>query len=116
MANVFVFGSNMAGRHGKGSALEAKLRHGAVQGKGIGRANNSYAIPTKGFQLQVLPLQVIELRVKEFIQHAVSKQCDTFNVVAIGCGLAGYTPEQIGPMFKGCPSNVNLPEEFLPYA
>lgn len=112
MAKVFVFGSNLAGRHGKGSALEAVSFHGAIYGKGVGRQGNSYAIPTKGLTLQVLPLEEIEGHVKDFIKHAEEHWTDTFNVVAIGCGLAGYHPWQIGPMFRGSPENVILPPEF----
>jgi hypothetical protein len=57
---IFVFGSNLAGRHGAGSALEAKRFHGAEQGIGIGRTGNAYAIPTKDYLLRgALPLHVV---------------------------------------------------------
>jgi len=36
-----------------------------------------------------------------------------FNVVAIGCGFAGYTPEDMAPMFTDMPENVKLPPEFV---
>jgi hypothetical protein len=115
MAEVFVFGSNLAGRHGAGSALEAVRKYGAVYGSGLGRQGNSYAIATKGVKLTVLSLGVIADFVETFKRHARSCPHDTFNVVAIGCGLAGYSPADIGPMFKDCPPNVNLPKEFIPY-
>ena len=35
--HIFVFGSNIAGRHGRGAALYAKQNYGAVYGVGIGR-------------------------------------------------------------------------------
>ena len=44
---IFVFGSNLAGRHGKGAALDAKNKYGAIYGVGFGRTGNSYAIPQK---------------------------------------------------------------------
>jgi hypothetical protein len=44
MTNVFVFGSNLAGRHGKGAAKYAHEHWGAVYGEGIGRTGNAYAI------------------------------------------------------------------------
>jgi hypothetical protein len=59
---VVVFGSNLAGRHGKGAALGARLHPGAIYGRGVGPQGNAYAIPTKDRQLRVLPLQVIRLR------------------------------------------------------
>lgn len=47
MEHIFVFGSNLAGRHGKGAALSALHYHGAEYGVGIGRTGQAYAIPTK---------------------------------------------------------------------
>jgi hypothetical protein len=123
MTEVFVFGSNLAGRHGKGSALEAIQKHGAIYGQGTGRQGNSYAIPTKdgrdGGSLrrpsQILSKPVIKQYVLQFLDYARDHPDDTFNVVAIGCSNSGYKPEQIGPMFRGHPSNVRLPEAFKPY-
>lgn len=113
MKTIFVFGSNLAGRHGKGSALEAVRNHGAIYGVGIGLQGNSYAIPTKTAQLDILPLSVIAWHI-EYFEWFAAAHIDrmTFNVVAIGCGLAGYTPREIGPMFKVRPNNVQLPKEF----
>lgn len=111
---VFVFGSNLAGRHGAGSALEAVRKHGAQYGVGVGPTGRAYAIPTKGFRLEVLPLEKIEKFVAEFITYAKSHPNTTFNIVAIGCGLAGYDPDEIAPMFRNAPSNCILPEEFRP--
>jgi hypothetical protein len=54
--SVFVFGSNLAGRHGKGAALWARQHRGAIYGQGVGRQGNAYAIPIKDGQLRVLPL------------------------------------------------------------
>lgn len=113
--SIFVFGSNLAGRHGRGSALEAVHNHGAVYGQGVGLQGNSYAIPTKTATLQVMSLDAIQGHVEQFKRFAAMCPDWTFNVAAIGCGLAGYTPAQIGPMFRGCTPNVNLPLEFAPY-
>lgn len=112
MADVFVFGSNLAGRHGAGSAKEALKKWGAVLGAGHGRQGNSYAIPTKDENLKVLSLTAISFFVKEFLEYAYNHFEDEFFVVEIGCGLAGYTPEQIAPMFKGHEANVYLPQKF----
>ena len=46
MTKIFVFGSNLAGRHGKGAALFARQKHGAIHGQGVGLQGTSYAIPT----------------------------------------------------------------------
>lgn len=108
--NIFVFGSNLAGIHGKGSALEALKYHGAKRGIGFGFCGNSYAIPTKDRNLKSLPLETIQCFVKIFIVFAKNHPEMTFNVVKIGCGLAGYKEEQIKPFFQNSPKNVNLPE------
>lgn len=112
MAKVFVFGSNLAGRHGAGSALEAKKNWGAVTGCGFGRQGNSYAIPTKGLKLEVLDLDIIKFYVDKFQAYVYLHPEDEFHVVPIGCGLAGYRPEQIAPLFDNVAPNVVLPEDF----
>jgi hypothetical protein len=108
---IFVFGSNLAGRHGAGSALEVLQKHRAVYGKGVGLQGQSYAIPTKDEELNTLPLEQIKEHVEVFLAFAERMKRDmVFNVVKIGCGLAGYKEEQIKPMFKNAPENCNLPK------
>lgn len=109
---IFVFGSNLAGRHGKGAALHARKHYGAIYGMGCGPTGRSYAIPTKDEYLRVLPLDVIREHVARFIEHARLNPHDKFIVTAVGTGLAGYKHEQIAPMFKGSPSNCALPDEW----
>lgn len=109
---VFVFGSNLAGRHGKGAALWARRHRGAIYGQGAGPQGNAYAIPTKDRQLRVLPLQVIHGHVQEFLDYARRRSNLRFEVTPIGCGLAGYRPDQIAPLFAGAPANAILPAAF----
>ena len=97
--NIFVFGSNLAGRHGKGAALHAARQHGAQYGIGIGLTGNAYAIPTKDERLRVLPLDTIAGHIRDFTMFAHQHPEQTFNVTRIGCGLAGYTDDQIAPLF-----------------
>lgn len=113
MREIFVFGSNLAGRHGKGAALYARQHHGAIYGRGEGLQGDSYAIPTKDERIQTLPLDRIAEHVVTFIEFAHSQPDLIFRLTPIGCGLAGYRPEQIAPLFDVfCPSNVMLPDEF----
>ena len=107
---IFVFGSNLAGRHGKGAALTAKQEHGAKYGQGYGLQGCSYGIPTKGLDLQILSLKEINMYVSSFLEFARKHPEMQFNVTRIGCGLAGYKDEQIAPMFKGASDNCVLPE------
>lgn len=113
MTQIFVFGSNLAGIHGAGSARHAYDHHGAVWGIGVGLRGNSYAIPTKNHNIETMPLAEIEPYVKEFLNFARQNENMTFKIVAIGCGLAGFTPEKIAPMFKDAPENCVLPMEFM---
>ena len=109
---IFVFGSNLAGRHGKGAALWARQHRGAVYGIGQGRQGQSYAIPTKDERLRTLPLETIGAHAVRFMDYARIYPELSFQLTPIGCGLAGYGPEQIAPLFKGAPPNVILPPEF----
>ncbi len=113
MSHVFVFGSNLAGIHGAGAAKTALALHGAEWGKGNGHYGDSYAIPTKDEFIHTLPLHEIREFVVQFIQYAKDHPELKFQLTAIGCGLAGYTVEDIRPMFEGTPPNVTWPPEFI---
>lgn len=112
MPQIFVFGSNLAGRHGKGAALFARKNHGAIYGQAMGLQGNSYGIPTKDEHIRTLPLDFINVYVTEFIVFAKKHREHIFNVTRIGCGLAGYTDQQIAPMFRNAPANCVLPDQW----
>ena len=109
---VFVFGSNEQGIHGKGAALTATKEHGAVRGQGVGLQGNSYAIPTKSTPYKTLDLPEVKKYVDDFLDFARKNPDTKFNLTAIGTGLAGYKPEQIAPFFADAPENVIKPKEF----
>jgi len=109
---IFVFGSNLAGRHGKGAALAARGLWGAKYGVGVGRTGRAYAIPTKDEDLRTLGLVNIRHHVGEFLRYARNNPDLRFLLTPIGCGLAGYKPEDIAPMFRDAPPNVVIPPEF----
>lgn len=103
---VFVFGSNAAGMHGGGAARTAHEKFGAVWGEGHGLHGQSYAIDTMS------GLDEMAHEVTTFLEFATEHPELQFLVTEIGCGIAGYTPAEIGPMFAGAPANVVLPESF----
>ena len=109
---VFVFDSNEAGIHGAGAAKYARLHHGAIMGQGIGLQGSSYALPTKGVNISFMPLEDIGRHVSAFIQFTKIRPDLTFRVTRVGCGLAGFTDEDIAPLFKeALPlKNVRLPK------
>lgn len=107
---VFVFGSNLAGMHGAGAARTALDLYGARMGQGRGLQGSSYAIPTKGRQLETLPLEDIGDYVEAFLTHAAANPDLSYFVTRIGCGLAGLVDQEVAPLFRGAPSNVELPD------
>lgn len=110
---IFTFGSNTAGIHGAGAALEAVRHWGAKSGIGVGRTGKSYAIPTKDHTLQTLPLHIIKDYVNSFVVYASEHLKLLFLVTAVGTGLAGYTANDIAPTFARCPMNCVLPGSFI---
>lgn len=112
MTPVFVFGSNLAGRHGAGAALFARRYRGAVYGVGEGPQGSAYAIPTKGRDLRPLPLWQVERAVNRFLTYARERPGVDFQLTAIGCGLAGFRRDQIEPLFSAAPGNVIPPPEW----
>lgn len=112
MQHIFVFGSNYAGRHGKGAARYAYKLYGAKWGIGEGPTGSAYAIPTKDFQLRPLPILSIKEAVTRFLQYAKSARHLEFFVTKVGCGLAGYSSAEIAPLFAGAPANCIFDPEW----
>ena len=106
---IFVFGSNLAGMHAGGAARQAVDRFGAVMGQGVGLQGQSYAIPTMQGGVHT-----IQPYVDEFLRFADCHPEMTFLVTRIGCGIAGFTPADIAPLFAGAVGlpNVHLPLDF----
>ncbi len=111
---IFVFGSNESGVHGAGAARTA-LKWGAKIGVPEGIQGNTYAIPTKDKTvLKTLSLEEIKIYVDRFLEFAKKNTHLKFLVTEIGCGLAGYNPKDVAPLFDSAKSmnNVWLPERF----
>ena len=91
---IFVFGSNLAGMHGGGAAYIAYRKFGAIMGQGVGLQGQSYGIPTMQGGVET-----IKPYVDDFIEFAKAHPELTFLVTRIGCGIAGFTDEEIAPLF-----------------
>ena len=104
---IFVFGSNLQGMHGGGAARVAYRNFGAIMGQGVGLQGQSYAIPTMQGGVET-----IRPYVDKFIAFAKEHTELTFLVTRIGCGIAGFTDEEIAPLFAEAHSveNIVLPE------
>ena len=107
---VFVFGSNLQGQHLGGAARVAYKSFGAEWGNGVGLQGQSYAIPTMQGGVDT-----IKPYTDEFILFAKEHPELLFYVTPIGCGIAGFTEEEIAPLFKHAVgiSNIRLPESFV---
>lgn len=100
---IFVFGSNLKGMHGGGAAYIAYRKFGAIMGQGVGLQGQSYGIPTMQGGVET-----IRPYVDEFIEFAKSRNDLTFLVTRIGCGIAGFTDEEIAPLFEKCHGVENI--------
>lgn len=107
--DIFVFGSNLQGMHCGGAARVAHDKFGAVMGQGVGLQGQSYAIPTMQGGVDT-----IKPYVDAFIEFAREWDQNTFYVTRIGCGIAGFTDEEIAPLFDEAYDlyNVRLPRSF----
>lgn len=107
---IFVFGSNLSGSHGGGAAWLAYQRFGAIWGQGVGLQGQSYGIPTMHGGVDV-----IRPYVDEFIAFAKQHPELTFLVTKIGCGIAGFSVNEIAPLFGEAidVENIILPQEFV---
>ena len=111
---IFIFGSNLSGRHGKGAAKTA-LGWGAKYGQASGIQGKTYGIPTKDASVRrTLSIEEIKPFVDDFIEWAKYHKGNIFYVTEIGCGLAGLKPKNVAPLFKEAidVDNIHLPARF----
>ena len=104
---IFVFGSNAAGRHAGGAARTARKKFGAVNGQGHGRQGRSYAIDSMS------GLDTLAAEAATFLDYARAHPELVFLLTPVGCGIAGHAPSEVAPLFASAPDNVALPREFL---
>jgi hypothetical protein len=112
---IFVFGSNLSGIHGSGSARMAYEKFGAKYGVGVGMTGHAYALPTKDEEINTLSISRIKKYVNDLHTFVLNHPKNHFIITRVGCGKAGYTDKDIGPLFKnfvGLP-NVSLPKSFV---
>lgn len=110
--NYFVFGSNLRGLHAGGAARFAREHYRAETGVAVGHTGDAFAIPTMGRDMAPLPLDLIGGYVAAFIECAKDNPTHMYYVTPIGCGIAGFTPAQMAPLFASAPANCILPDEF----
>lgn len=107
---VFVFGSNLSGIHGAGAARHAFEEWGAELGVGHGRTGQSYALPTKDYEIKTLSYNEVSEYVALFFDYADDNPDTLFLLTPVGTGLAGLDKRVIWSYLKRhrIPSNVAL--------
>lgn len=112
--NIFVFGSNLDGKHYGGAAKVAFYDFGAIMGQAEGLQGQSYAIPTVGSNFGAMTFGEVDTYVDNFIEVAKNNPDKIFWVTKIGCGIAGFTIAEMKTLFtsKELPKNVRIPVEF----
>lgn len=97
---IFVFGSNLDGLHIGGAAKLAHEKFGARMGIGVGLQGQSYAIPTMNGWNTML------FYCNQFIDLARHYPDYQFLLTPIGTGIAGYSYNEIEPIFADLPQNI----------
>jgi hypothetical protein len=117
---IFVFGSNLSGIHGAGAAAIAAFHFGAKDRQGQGLFGQSYALPTKGYKIEIIPISQVQEYITNFfnfVSKYVTHSPDTyFYLTRVGCGLGGHKENEIA-IARSCPyhPNVIYPESWAKY-
>ncbi len=112
---ILVFGCHELGKHHSGYAQIAFHHFSAELGQGEGRQGQSYGIPTIGSNGMILSILEIQNYIERFKVYAKNQTDLIFYMTEIGCGFANYKVEQIAPLFKHSPHNINFPSSFIPF-
>lgn len=110
---IFVFGSNTQGRHGKGAAKSA-MKWGAKYGNPSGLQGQTYAIITKDLTKRIHPSrtkdQIIQ-EIQKLYNHAEQNPNLEYLIAYSGNGinLNGYSPNEMAIIFN----SMSIPENII---
>lgn len=103
---VFVFGSNMWGRHSGGAALQAKESFRAEEGINEGLSGQTYAFPTLEREMTKRGIKALQNSRDRLYATARALPEKEFLLTPVGTGIAGYSYQEIAPLFTDLPSNI----------
>ena len=107
---IFVFGSNLSGNHSGGAAALAKEKFDAEDGIGEGLTGQCYAFPTLDTQMKKVSKKFLKEARDRFYQCVESNPNKQFLLTKVGCGIAGFSEEEIKKLFVGdTHSNLVMP-------
>ena len=116
---IFVFGSNTQGRHGRGAALTARLKFGAIYGNPEGIQGKSFAIITKDLTKKTHPSRTtsqIISQINKLYEYATLHPDKEF-IIPYKCSdynLYAYSSEEMAKMFASSeiPDNIVFDKQF----
>ncbi|WP_299648063.1 hypothetical protein [uncultured Jannaschia sp.] len=110
MREIYVFGTDRAGRHDDGSAIHAAEAFGAQLGVSDGATGNAYAITTRGPNSEQVPFREIDAALCRLLDYAVNMPDARFLLEPVGTGVAGHLKSDVWDVLKreGLPRNVML--------
>ena len=111
---IFVFGSNANGNHAGGAARQALESFGAIIGQAEGLQGQSYGIVTLDKDMQKVSLDYIKEQLVKLNDFAKKNDDKVFLLTLIGCGIAGFSIEEIKSVVAEIEwaRNIDIPEEF----
>lgn len=119
---IFVFSSNLLGKHIGGTARIAKEKFGAQEGVSEGITGQCYAIPTLDEDFSRVSLLDLTVSMTLFLQHVkLYKDRYTYYLTGIGRSIVGWSVYDIREVFQTClkrvcngvvPENLYIPKEF----
>lgn len=115
---IFVFGSNTEGRHGKGAALIARTRFGAIYGQAAGMQGGSYGIITKNLKKAIHPSvskqDIISQIVMLYDVARMNPDREFYIAYSTdGKNLNGYTPADMVEMFASAAAGTIIPQNII---
>ncbi len=110
---VFVFGTDLAGKHRNESAATAVEFHAAATAKGSGASGNAYAIPYRSSNDELLPAEVITNYLDSLFELARSEPHRLFQVARFGCEAGAHGDAGMARLFARAPANCLLPGLWL---
>lgn len=109
---IFVFGSNLVGKHLGGAARQAKDDFGAEERVGEGITGQSYAFPTLSSDFEKFTPRKFSYILKRLYECCEKNPSKEFLLTKVGCGIAGYSEEFMKSLFTNPPKNLVLPDDW----
>lgn len=123
---IFVFGSNLLGHHMGGAARTARRIFNAEMGVAEGLTGCAYALPTLNEDMRQVAPEALRASFRRLLLFALDHPMLTFYLTEVGCGIAGWSAEQVSALLweavrelseeayelRAMPANLVIPKRF----